>query len=187
MLLHSVIYDGWRHLYFIYPAFLLLALRGVQAARQLRLSRRSVSRGLATGLLGLLAAGMLHSGYRIIRDHPYQNVYFSLLPGPVAERLFERDYWGLSGRQGLEWILTHDRSAQVLVATDARAALLLHNNHLLLPPAERARLVLTSANQARYFLTTYRWHPGPYPASYGPEVYCIRVNGVKILSVFRRP
>ncbi|UOQ73438.1 hypothetical protein [Hymenobacter cellulosilyticus] len=137
--------------------------------------------------MGLLTIGVLHSTYRIIRDHPYQNVYFSLLPGPVAERLFERDYWGLAGRRGLEWILAQDQAGRVAVATDARAGLMLHNNHLLLPPAERARLLLTSADQARYFLTTYRWHPELYPASYGPEVYCIRVNGVKILSVFRRP
>nr|WP_262904730.1 glycosyltransferase family 39 protein [Hymenobacter lucidus] len=187
--LHSVIYDGWRHLYFIYPAFLLLTLRGAAGAwavwRSAALPR--FRRGLGAGLLVLLAGGMLHSAYRIARDHPYQNVYFSFLPGPVAERLFERDYWGLSGRRGLEWILAHDSSAHVSVGTDARAALVLHNNHLLLPPAQRARLVLTSASRARYFLTTYRWHPGSYPAAYGPEVYSIRVNEMKILSVFRRP
>ncbi|TGE26555.1 phospholipid carrier-dependent glycosyltransferase [Hymenobacter metallicola] len=189
VLLHSVLYDGWRHLYFIYPAFLLLALRGVRvaAAAWRTPSGPAARRWSGAALLVVLAGGMLHSAYRIIRDHPYQNVYFSVLPGPVAERLFERDYWGLAGRRGLEWILAQDRKAQVLVGTDARAALVLHNNHLLLPPAERARVVLTSAEQAHYFLTTYRWHPGAYPTSYGPEVYSIRVNGVKILSVFRRP
>ena len=31
MLLHSVIYDGWRHLYFVYPAFVLIAGRGLRA------------------------------------------------------------------------------------------------------------------------------------------------------------
>ncbi|TGE20655.1 hypothetical protein E5K00_21930 [Hymenobacter aquaticus] len=184
--LHSVLYDGWRHLYFIYPAFLLLALRGVAASGADRVGS-GAARWLRVAVQLLVVGGLLHSTYRIGRDHPYQNVYFSFLPGPVAERLFERDYWGLSGRRGLEWILAHDPSARVLVGTDARASLVLHNNHLLLPPAERARLVLTTGARARYFLTTYRWHPGSYPASYGPEVYCIRVNGVKILSVFRRP
>src|SRR5262249_54816245 len=28
ILLHSVLFDGWRHLYFVYPAFLLLAIKG---------------------------------------------------------------------------------------------------------------------------------------------------------------
>ncbi|WP_210114494.1 ArnT family glycosyltransferase [Hymenobacter elongatus] len=186
IVLHSVLYDGWRHLYFIYPAFLLLALRGVAAAYRL-VHFPTAGRWLGAGVLGMLAAGMLHAAYRIARDHPYQNVYFSALPGAAAERLFERDYWGLAGRRGLEWILAYDTSAHVTVGTDARVGLVLHNNRLLLPPTERARLVFTTASQARYFLTTYRWHPEPYPADYGPEVYCIRVNGLKILSVFRRP
>ena len=29
VILHSVIYDGWRHLYFIYPAFLLTSLKAI--------------------------------------------------------------------------------------------------------------------------------------------------------------
>ena len=28
LLFHSVLYDGWRQLYFVYPAFLLLATKG---------------------------------------------------------------------------------------------------------------------------------------------------------------
>ncbi|GAA4008666.1 glycosyltransferase family 39 protein [Hymenobacter fastidiosus] len=185
--LQSVIYDGWRHLYFIYPAFLLLASRGILAAWSYwRNHRLGICRSLAAGLLVFLGGGMLHAAFRIVQDHPYQNVYFSVLPGAVAERLFERDYWGLSGRQGLEWILAHDASPRVSVATDARTGLVLHNNRLLLSPTERARLVFTSPAQARYFLSVYRWHPEPYPSSIGREVYCIRAGGVKILSVFQR-
>jgi hypothetical protein len=184
VVLKSVLYDGWRHLYFIYPAFLLLGLRalaGIRIARMNPFARRWTTVGLL-----ILAVGMAQAGYRIIRDHPYQNVYFSVLPGPVAERLFERDYWGLAGRRGLEWILTHDASAQIGVSTDARAFLVLHNNSLLLPPIQRQRLNLAAGDQARYFLTVYRWHPQPYPAATGREVYAQRVDGIKILSVFRR-
>ncbi|GAA3937240.1 hypothetical protein [Hymenobacter algoricola] len=189
VVLQSVMYDGWRHLYFIYPAFLLLALRGVQVAWR---GWRTAGPGgwrqrLGGGLLLLLAVGTAHTAGRMVREHPYQNLYFSGLSGQQAERLFERDYWGLAGRQGLEWILAHDVRPQVRVGTDARTGLVLHNNSLLLPPAARNRLVLTSADQAQYFLTVYRWHPQPYPASYGREVHCIRVEGIKILSVFQRP
>jgi len=188
ILLHSVIYDGWRHLYFIYPAFLLLALRGVSAAwRTGQISPSATRRRLATGLLLALGLGVGQAVWRMVREHPYQNMYFSGLPGPVAERLFERDYWGLSGREGLEWILTHNASPRVKVGTDARTMLVLHNASLMLPPAARARIELTPAAQAQYFLTVYRWHPQPYPAAYGREVHAVRVEGIKILSVFRRP
>ncbi|MFD2785671.1 ArnT family glycosyltransferase [Hymenobacter rubripertinctus] len=188
VLLRSVVYDGWRHLYFVYPALLLLAGRGAQALWRgwqrpaAPFLRRS---GYAVALL--LVAGLGHTAWRMVADHPYQNVYFSFLPGPTAERLFERDYWGLSGREGLEWIMAHDASPAVTVATEPRTALMLHNAQLLLPPAERARLRMVPPSKARYFLTTYRWHPAPYPDSVGREVYVRRVNGLKLLSVFARP
>lgn len=188
IVLRSVLYDGWRHLYFVYPALLLLAARGLQASwRYWHAPGQLGRRRLGYAAAGLLALGMGHTAWRMLADHPYQNMYYSFLPGATAGRLFERDYWGLSGREGLEWILRHDASARVPVATDPRTGLMLHNAQLLLPPADRARLQLVPVAQARYFLTTYRWHPGSYPATMGQEVYCRRVNGILILSVLRRP
>ncbi|RYU78676.1 hypothetical protein [Hymenobacter persicinus] len=185
--LHSVIYDGWRHLYFIYPAFVLLALRGIsRTGYWARRGESGIGRLAALGALLALAGNGAYTTFRMVREHPYQNMYFSGLSGTAAERLFERDYWGLSGREGLEWILAHDASPRVKVGTDARTGLMLHNASLMLLPAERARVVLTSADQATYLLTVYRWHPQPYPATRGREVHQIRVEGIKILSVFRR-
>ncbi|GAB2794917.1 hypothetical protein HNQ93_002930 [Hymenobacter luteus] len=188
VLLHSVIYDGWRHLYFIYPAFLLLAARGLLVAgRYVRNTSRLGVRRLGYVGAGLLLVGVGHTALRMILDHPYQNMYYSFLPGSMAGRLFERDYWGLSGREGVEWILRQDSGATVPVATEAVTSLMLHNAQLLLPPAERARLRMVPVAQARYFLTTYRWHPEAYSDSIGRLVYCRRVNGITILSVYRRP
>jgi 4-amino-4-deoxy-L-arabinose transferase-like glycosyltransferase len=183
--LHSVLYDGWRHLYFIYPAFLLLAVRGLRALWQRwQQAPRPLGRALGWAGAGLLGLSLLHTAGRMVLDHPYQNVYFSVPPVAVTGPLFERDYWALSGREGLEWILAHDAAAQVAVSTDPRTRLLLHNAELLLPPTERARVQMVSPEHAQYFLTTYRWHPRPYLA-YGQPVYQRQVNGLTILSVFR--
>ena len=40
MTTHAVVYDGWRHLYFIYPSLLLLAMRGLVALWTLTASVR---------------------------------------------------------------------------------------------------------------------------------------------------
>lgn len=178
---HSVLYDGWRHSYFIYPAFLLLALRGTH-----QLWRAAPARWARLGGLAVALLGVAHPLYRMVRDHPYQNMYYGFLSGTTAERLFERDYWGLATRQGIEWILAQDASAQVTIGTEPRLQVLLYNGALLLPPAERKRVVRTIPAQARYFVTNYRFHPSLYPTSYGREVYTIRVDGSRILSVFQR-
>ncbi|GAB3827170.1 hypothetical protein [Hymenobacter jeollabukensis] len=183
---NSVLYDGWRHLYFIYPAFVLVGLHGLQALlRARRQWQRPRWRPLAAGVAALLAAGALEPLWRLVRDHPNQQLYFSLLSPATLEAGYERDYWGLTYRQGLQWILDHDPAAQITVHSYRPEPV--YNNMQVLDPAERQRLVrVAPQNEADYFISNYRWHPESYADSMGQEVYQLRVNGLKALSVFRR-
>ncbi|MBO0359492.1 hypothetical protein J0X19_16140 [Hymenobacter sp. BT186] len=180
---HVVVYEGWRHLYYIYPALLLWAVRGCQLlVRQAR--QHSGRRLAARAIVGLAVFETGHTVVRMVHLHPHGNVYFSFLPGPTAERLFERDYWGLAYRQGLEWILAHDSAPAITVNVFWHYPL--YNNALILKPAQRARLRYTPDSTARYYLAGYRWHPQSYLDSLGAEVHVIRAGGVKVLSVFRQ-
>lgn len=181
--LHSVVYDGWRHLYFIYPALLLLALRGAGALWQLRL-RGSMLRRLVLGVAGLAAAEGLFTLGRMVAMHPFEQTFFAFLPARVVEQQFEGDYWGLSYRAGLQWILAHDAAPRIAIRGSQQQPLM--NNVAILPAADRARLHLDPAAPNAYFLTAYRTHPEPFPDSLGAEVYSLRANGVKILSVFQK-
>lgn len=185
--LHSVVYDGWRHVYFIYPALLLLALRGARAGWQYGRRATGWPRAAAGTLLLLVGLELGRAGWFLVRAYPNAQVYFSCLPAATAERLFERDYWGLSYRYGLEWLLAHDPSPVITIAGPQPSVL--YVNTLILKPEQRRRLRLVPAGRAaRYFLTAYRWHPQPYADSLGgPEVLAYRPGGaVKTLSIFRR-
>jgi hypothetical protein len=181
MVLHSVLYDGWRQLYFIYPAFLLLALRGWVASVRWRAPwagwRRLLYAGTALSL-GLVAAQM-------VRDHPFQNVYFNVLAGPNVERRFEMDYWGLGYRRDLEYVAAHDTRPVVKVFAPGPSGAQL--NLWLLPPEQRDRLhFVDTPEQADYFLTNFRipgyrsFHDRYYPF----EVYQQWVDGRKIHAVY---
>ncbi len=182
--LKSVIYDGWRHLYFVYPALLLLAGRGAQVVWRAH-RRGPLLRRLA--LAATVGAGleMTYTVARMWRAHPQQQVYFSFLPPRAAEQLFEGDYWGLSYRQGLEWIARHDSAAVLGVAAQNDG--LIEKNLSIMRPQDRARFRYAGVARARYFLSAYRTHPQPYPDSMGREVYQVRAYGRRVLSVFRRP
>jgi hypothetical protein len=192
IVLRSVLYDGWRHLYFVYPAFVLIATQGLRVVWHVWQSERNNlvrwrPKALAMAvLLAALALGTAQVMWRMVAEHPFQYVYFSFLPGKVIEQNFERDYWGLSTKQGLEWVLAHDARPTLTVGMDERTALTLLINLKMLPPAARARLRLVPPAEADYFLTIYRWHPGAYPASAGRPVHTIRVGGAAILTVLRR-
>jgi hypothetical protein len=181
--LHSVLYDGWRHLYFIYPALLLLAVRGGVAVGQ----RRHQSAGwhwLVVGLALLASAEAVLTAIRMVWMHPHQQTYFSYLPRRQVERLFERDYWGLSFRQGLAYVVAHQPTGPVCI--EVTHTILLDNNKSWLSPTDQARLVVAPRSLGQYFITTYRTMPGSYPDSVGQEIFWVRADGVKILSVFQR-
>ncbi|UOG74744.1 glycosyltransferase family 39 protein [Hymenobacter tibetensis] len=182
--LGSVLYDGWRHLYFIYPALLLWAVRGVKVLAEAVWQKQSTWKLSALGV-GVFGLNALYVGGQMIQLHPYQNLYFSVLPPATAEQLMERDYWGLGFREGLEWIAVHDTSSHITIHTPAQYPL--YNNLLILNPADRARFHYFPSPKSRYFITNFRWQPDSYLSSLGPEVYVIRAGGIKILSVFRRP
>jgi hypothetical protein len=180
---HTVVYEGWRHLYYIYPALLLWAVQGFRMLVMLARQRSSV-RLVARTIVGIAVFEIAHTTVRMVQMHPHANVYFSFLPGPTAEKLFERDYWCLAYRQGLEWVATHDTASTITV--NAFWHYPLYNNSLILKPEQRRRLRYTPGNTARYYLAGYRWHPQSYLDSLGAEVYVIRAGGIKVLSVFKR-
>lgn len=178
VVLHSVLYDGWRQLYFIYPSFLLLAMRGWVAAVRWRAHRRSWVVGLRVVLilsLGLTAAQM-------VRDHPLQNVYFNLLAGSNVGQRFELDYWGVGYQQSLAYIVTHD--SRPIIRVHAPAPSPVAGAHMMLGYEQRDRLkIVDNLDQADYFITDYRGHPEPY--TYPEEVYQIWVDGRRVHSVFK--
>jgi hypothetical protein len=183
IVLHSVLYDGWRQLYFVYPLLLLLALQGLVAAWRWRLPWLA-TRVWRVGLAGGVAGSLALLAEQMMTLHPLQNLYFNALAGSHPELRYEYDYWGLSLRQGLAWIAAHDKRPLIRVNSNQQTTDRL--NLALLPAADRARLVIVPAwAEADYFMTTYRFHPQPYP--FGPPAYSLRVEaeGRRVLDVFR--
>jgi hypothetical protein len=181
IVLHSVLYDGWRQLYFIYPAFLLVAIRGWVAAWQWRPA--VVWGGLwPKALLLITVLSVVSTSYQMVRDHPLQNVYFNALAGNHAEEMFEVDYWGLSFRQGLEYIVANDDRPHITVS--APMARWAGYSQRMLSVDTRNRLqFVDNAAEADYYITNYRGHA--YGYEYPNEVFQVRANNMRILSVFR--
>jgi hypothetical protein len=183
--MRSVLYDGWRQMYFVYPALVLLAAAGVQAAWRAAHSTGAPGwrRAMAGAALALLLADAVATAAWMIRWHPFQNVYFNRLAGrraAVPER-FEADYWGLSARRLLEHVLaTDDRSEIGLLALEPSV----ETSALILPWADRQRLrFVTEARDADYVVTHHRYLAGGAAAA--DEVFVLRVDGMRIGSVFR--
>lgn len=180
--LKSVLYDGWRHLYFIYAPFLLIAITGVaKVLRSMQEVKTGRERCAAVFIAVMVGWGFIATAYQIIRDHPFQNVYFNCLAGNNVAENFELDYWGLSFRRGLEYVVKNDGRPVIKLAANTAPPLI--NNAVFVGKKDLRRLHLADLAEADYFLTNYRWHPQPY--GFAKEVYNVTVDNMKIMSVFK--
>jgi hypothetical protein len=182
--LDSVLYDGWRQLYFIYPALILIAVRGLKYVYAC-LSDYKIQRVMFTFLISL---GLAYNTYWIWSAHPLQNVYFNSFVGGDWRNKFELDYWGLGNRDALQYILDHDHSQIINIAADSGTPL--DRALMILKPEDRIRFNLSRDNAAPlYVLTNYRWVRNRDDSKYSTGYnlfYQKIVSGEIILSVYKR-
>jgi hypothetical protein len=189
ILMGSTLYDGWRQMFFLYGPFMLLAMTGFyellkrcKGLNPLRVSR------LARFVLFLAVAWTLGStAYFMIKYHPHQNVYFNFIAGKETTKNFEADYWGLSYRQALEYLLQYDsRDSIPVVATNFPGEF----NSLILKPEQRNRLYFVEYTRAEYWLTNYRF-PAEHDKYFNGQppydnmVWEKRVRGNPIVGIYR--
>jgi len=185
ILSRAALSDGWRHMYFVYPGFVGLAVVGlVGTFRMLKTGLKPhASRAATAALVVIVVLGLANVVRIMVRYHPYEHLYFNALTGGThgADGRYDLDYWGLSYRQGLEYILRTDRAPVVTVCAHTRPGTV---NSEILPAEDRQRLrFVKNAYEATYYLTDLRWDTPDYT----PEeiVHVISVDRAKIMMVVR--
>ena len=189
IVLKSNLYDAWRLMFFIYPAFLIISLKGPISLfdiSKIKFNGR-VYKILNVIIIIFIAFSLVSTTQFMIKNHPFQNVYFNSLAGRDIKKNFELDYWGLSYRQALEYILRNDSEKTIKVYALNRPGEISVD---ILTPKERNRLEYVDLCDAKYFLSNYRDHVSnirdyidEYP--YENEFYSISIDGVKIMVVYK--
>ncbi len=152
----SIVYDGWRHVYFVYAPMVLVATRAIiwlwdVISKAISKERQQVA---LIVLFVIVLAGPLFS---LIRYHPHQYVYFNLVAtslfSPLEEN-FEMDYWGLSYKDGLEYILNNNEGSVDLIVEHSPG----YDNQFMFEKAKRNRLryVGNYYKTGTYYLVDYR-------------------------------
>lgn len=184
ILMHSTLYNGWRHMYFIFPELVVVALFGVQWLFRLLRGRRWPRRILAGGLAALLAGQACWIGWM----HPFEKFYLNPVGQSMCD-LLEKDYWYES---------TTAQILHILEVDDSRRINLSHNAFSYLP----AFHYLSDEDARRVYvynsLTYTDWTPIDYiiDESCGPvistfpgftPVYELRcANGMLLSTIYMR-
>jgi len=154
----SVLYNGWRHFYFVYGPLVILAVCGIWRLT----GEKTLCRRLAVGLAGLQ---MLSCGVYIVRNYPVEGQYFNILAGENAQLRYDADYWSLGAVEALRWVCENDPDEKLYLAGVCAGPYLVELDHALdlLEPEDRERVVLKSGDSrtgCEYLLvnTTYNIH-----------------------------
>ncbi len=115
LLSQSPNFDGLRHYLFMLPGLAVLAA-GALAWTVQRLHRPRI-RWFTAVVLWVLISPIL---WDMIALHPYEYLYFNRFSGglPGAYQVDETDYWGLSMREGMEWIAEQGEDPVTVVTSD---------------------------------------------------------------------
>ena len=97
----STVYDSWRHVFFVYPSLVVLAVLAWDYLFEISKTSR-----LAFFAAGLLLLHLCEPLSWMIRNHPNEYVYFNPLEGGLrgAFGRYETDYWYNANRQAAAWL-----------------------------------------------------------------------------------
>ena len=170
IVLSSNVYDGWRHMYFLYAPFCLLAMFGLKY-----LICTFGNLRVRFGAVLLVAAGVIVTVISMVAIRPHEHVYFNfLVDRSTPEHLlmeYDLDYWGSSAREGLEVVLERYPDSRLSVHTVASQIGDL--NREILNQLDRNRIYVTDG-RSDFRVMNYRsnWTSGEIvPYSSGPFVY----------------
>tara|TARA_B100001123_G_C15188281_1_gene978194 strand:+ start:278 stop:1309 length:1032 start_codon:yes stop_codon:yes gene_type:complete len=186
MILSSTLYDGWRQLYFLYPSFLLLSIYSFTKI-DIFLKKRNLNKYFLILVIILLISNV----FNMAKMHPYQNVYFNYLAGKNPEKNFTADYWGLSNKQAMEFILSTDSDEIYKIYPASNTDLYLST--LIFSEDEKKRIeIVYEKSEANYIISNGIYWGGNPKDDFAiiPENFKllkeIKAGRTKIISIFKK-
>ena len=182
--LNSTLYDGWRHLYFIYPSMLMISIYALNLIKIYFTKRKNKY------LYSLILICVLPTLIWMYKYHPYQNIYFNFIAGKNFNENFEMDYWGLSNRESLEYIA--ERSDKKITVANISTTNLNLSKKIISKELRNKIIISNDLNNSDYIVNNYRnWNGNVKPQelivpSNYKVYYQIKVDGVSINTIYKK-
>ncbi len=190
MLTRPLVYNGWRHFYFIYAGVVLLAGVGLDWLRRLLSQKRRFLRG-CTALLCLCFA---LSAVGIGLNHPYQYGYYNPLARRNAEANMELDYWVVSTVNAMKQLCaSQERDTLLPLELGAQEPMslfgIVHGRQALAPTLQAQLTVMEQEDPTAPYLfsnATYaRIYGTPPPPGYH-ILFTLRSYGSVLCTVYEK-
>ncbi|MGK7874609.1 MAG: hypothetical protein AB4426_15275 [Xenococcaceae cyanobacterium] len=157
---NSTMYDGLRHFLFILPVLAIISTTFL-----IWLYKVIVRRSLKIFLVAVVVTTFLQILLDMTTLHPYEYIYFNRISGGLerAHSHYETEYWGLSMREGMEWINQNANSnAKVIVGGPLHSASAFSDSGIKLISYKKSENI--NLEKPYYYLARPRWElPKNFP------------------------
>ena len=181
------LYDGWRHLYFVYPAFIVLVIRGLTVLPKSIFIKKIYLTLISFSLFVTIVTCV----FWMVKVHPYQNIYFNSFITDKKPFGYEMDYWGLSDIKALEFIIKKSDLKEIRIFSVGITSVEQAQSLLSLKEQERIKLV-QKEEEADFIITNFRFYDPQGPLLFEGTrersvlVFEIKVDNRVIAAVYER-
>ena len=147
LILDSVVYNSWRHVYFVFAGFSIVSTFGAKKLYQLLLDKfHNKGKYFAYFSAIFMFSSLIVTNIKL---HPFQNLYFNFLVKKNAP--FEHDYWCTTYTTGLKYVLEKNPNATLKIYFYGS-----HFAQYILSENERNRIVMVeNFDEADYYFSNY--------------------------------
>jgi hypothetical protein len=180
----SISYDGWRHLYFIYPSFLLISILGLNFIKNYFFK---INYNYIYIIIIIL---IIPNIFWMIKNHPYQQVYFNYIAHKDFNKNFEMDYMGVTNKNALEFIVSNEKeivNVYNISSSDLTLAKQIFNKKI-----QNKINIVGDIDKADYIINNYRdWNAKKSPINFiipsgFDTIYEIKVDDISINTIYKK-
>ena len=173
-------FGGWRHLYFLYPIVIYFSIYCIKFLKNQFTNKLSI-----IILFFLLTINMTFNFFWVLKNHPNQYLYFNLLNKKYFMKNFDLDWWGVTHKTIIDYILKNDDSDKIYVY--AKGFTNLRDTYLYLSEENKSRIILSNFSDAKYIIDNKMKRIRPYDYKYNNEYskyYILKVDGEVVTEVY---
>lgn len=184
IIINSTLYNGWRHMYFIYPFFLLISIQGFYLIHNILFKKKII----VFIILSIII--FTHPLIWIIKNHPHQYVYFNTFYKNKADKYFDLDHWGVSNYHSLKYIVDNS-SGFVKISKISDSHLELSKQFLNKEIRSRIKII-DNILDSDYVIDGYIYWNGDKTKNknllkeFFTKIYDIKVDGVPISTIYKK-
>lgn len=175
------LYNGWRHMFFIYPSFIMIVIIGLKNAY---FFLKKINIFAMRIFIVITIFSFSNIVYNMIKIHPFEYVYFNSI-APNMNTIcsgFDKDYWAMSYKQAFEYILEHD--SRPMITFDVLYIQGIKSLSML-DPIESRRLRKNTSGTPDYFIKSAFLTKNCNLPSISKYIHTFNVNDVPFVHIIR--